>query len=87
MSKAPTLFALVKEGNAAEFKRVTKKFDPEVLKEKDEYGQTLLHTSCDQNQLEIVKHIVEKMKANTNNPDKNGWTPLHLAVYKGNLEV
>jgi ankyrin repeat protein len=82
-----TLFKCVREGNVAEFKRLTRKFDNELLKVRDEYGQTLLHVACDQDQLELVKHIVEKMKANINIPDKNGWTPLHCATKENNLEV
>ena len=36
--------------------------------------------------LGICKYLIEKM-GNKNPADNNGWTPLHLAAFNGNVEI
>lgn len=46
----------------------------------DDSGLGLLHWAADRGSLEIVKYLIDNLKANVNLRDINGQTPLHYAV-------
>eukprot|EP00026_Physarum_polycephalum_P013312 Phypoly_transcript_13698.p1 GENE.Phypoly_transcript_13698~~Phypoly_transcript_13698.p1 ORF type:complete len:307 (+),score=40.58 Phypoly_transcript_13698:91-1011(+) len=50
------------------------------------YKQTALHIASSRNFVEILNLLLES-NANINAIDRDGWTPLHIACYKGNKEV
>jgi ankyrin repeat protein len=50
------------------------------------YGQTALHIACARNQVDIARLLL-RANSNINAVDLDGWTPLHLACFKGNKAV
>ncbi|KAH3721991.1 hypothetical protein DPMN_064940 [Dreissena polymorpha] len=53
----------------------------------DKDGSTPLHKCCSGNKAGIISILINEGKANVNerNP-KSGWSPLHMAAFKGHLE-
>jgi len=47
---------------------------------------TLLHRSCDNKWIHIVKYLVES-NASIDQTDSNGWTPLHYAACNGYFDI
>jgi len=50
------------------------------------YGQTALHIACARNHVDIACLLL-RSNSNINAVDWDGWTPLHLACFKGNKAV
>lgn len=67
--------------------KVAKKGGKDILSKRDESGQTVLHIAAVEGSLEIVQWLVEKLKANIEEKDKNDWRPLHCAGIGKSLTV
>ncbi|KNE57546.1 hypothetical protein AMAG_03247 [Allomyces macrogynus ATCC 38327] len=52
----------------------------------DPENETALHKACFSGNVYVVDRLVQA-RANPNKADKHGWTPLHIAVAKGNKDV
>lgn len=39
------------------------------------------------NDIEMIKYLIEEKKQNVNKPNSNKFTPLHYACYHGNIEI
>lgn len=72
-----TIFDWVKEKNVDKVKISNENINVNKL---DESGLSLLHWAADRGSLEIVKYLIESLKADVNLRDGNGQTPLHFAV-------
>ncbi|KAK3794511.1 hypothetical protein RRG08_003662 [Elysia crispata] len=48
-------------------------------------GETVLHTACIKNNVELLEEILSKPNVEVNIQDAIGWTPLHEACNHGNL--
>ena len=53
----------------------------------DSNGRTILHKACMNENLTLVKHLVENYPALLTIRDNNRWTPLHMAVLRNSIEV
>ena len=53
--------------------------DPDSKNERD-FGQTLLSTMAKQGREVAVRLLLETDRVDVNSKDRNGWTPLHLAM-------
>ena len=49
-------------------------------------GQSLLHVACENNNVDLVKHLLG-LGVLVNTEDMKGWMPLHSAAYNGHGEV
>ena len=52
-------------------------------------GRTLLHNACENSDYETVKRLLynHTKRWEVNVQDNDGWTPLHLACFMGNIEI
>lgn len=50
------------------------------------YGDTLLHSACDNGCIEIVKLLVEK-NADVNKSNMDWITPLHIALTSNKIDI
>ena len=55
--------------------------------EKDNFGNTLLHQACYNNQSEVVKTLLKSSSSEINNMNDSGETPLILAVKNENQYI
>lgn len=70
--------------NTARLKKALKEgADPNVA---NRFGQTALHTAIIHNNAEAVR-LLTHYGANVNRGDINGFTPVHLAAYEGQLGI
>ncbi|KAK9447806.1 uncharacterized protein V1518DRAFT_376065 [Limtongia smithiae] len=54
----------------------------------DEYGRTVLHLACTHNKVEFVRLLLAAPGIDVTTADaESGWTPLHRALYNGNVAV
>eukprot|EP00013_Stygamoeba_regulata_P002786 CAMPEP_0177644212 /NCGR_PEP_ID=MMETSP0447-20121125/8562_1 /TAXON_ID=0 /ORGANISM="Stygamoeba regulata, Strain BSH-02190019" /LENGTH=1023 /DNA_ID=CAMNT_0019146547 /DNA_START=119 /DNA_END=3190 /DNA_ORIENTATION=+ len=54
----------------------------------DEQGQTMVHVLCEEGRVDVLRHLIEKRKSfDVNLQDKRGWSPLHCAAAKNNLNL
>ncbi|KAK9461083.1 uncharacterized protein V1516DRAFT_664243 [Lipomyces oligophaga] len=54
----------------------------------DEYGRTVLHLACSENKIQFVRALLEFPGIDVLIADyESGWTPLHRALYAGNLAI
>ena len=83
MPKNPTLVTYLQEGKRAEFEAM---LNEETIETKDKDGQTLLHISAKQNDLETVSLLIKK-GAKIDSLDSEGKTPLLVALERRNVEV
>eukprot|EP01096_Ripella_sp_DP13-Kostka_P000042 TRINITY_DN1005_c0_g5_i1.p1 TRINITY_DN1005_c0_g5~~TRINITY_DN1005_c0_g5_i1.p1 ORF type:complete len:852 (-),score=339.53 TRINITY_DN1005_c0_g5_i1:414-2969(-) len=79
------LHEAIKSGNINDVKRFLK---TDNVNDRDEssLSQTPLHVACQMASCEIVSLLLKK-KADVNLPDRNGWTPFHIAASVGQLEI
>ncbi|OUM66898.1 hypothetical protein PIROE2DRAFT_25786, partial [Piromyces sp. E2] len=47
----------------------------------------LLHIATEENNLEMVKLLIEKGNMNVNSSDSGGWTALHIASHENYYEI
>lgn len=57
------------------------------LKSRDEYQWTVTHAAVLGERLKCLKHLTQKLSCSSNVLNSNGLSPLHIAVYLGNLEI
>ncbi|KAK3782619.1 hypothetical protein RRG08_038398 [Elysia crispata] len=77
----------VSQGNTAELRRILEEREGKVnVNLLDLEGQTALHHSCLQGNLELVKILV-RFGADVKLANRDGWAPLHLAVHAGHSDV
>jgi ankyrin repeat protein len=50
-------------------------------------GQSLLHLCCLYNRLDLLKFFVEYGQCDLLVSNRDGWLPLHLAVYLGHMNI
>jgi ankyrin repeat protein len=72
----------------ANFDNLNSKENKSSLYKRDQEGWTVLHCACNQGNINIVKHLIEKKFMNINVKDtKKNYTGLHLAVVNNRVEV
>ena len=76
---------LFKKDRAEIFVRALSKFAVN-LNSIDSEGNTLLAQAIEDENLELVKHVID-LGVDVNLEDGNGRTPLRIAIYKNNLEI
>ena len=50
-------------------------------------GQSLLHLCCLHNRLDLMKLLVESGQCDVFLLNRDGWLPIHLAVYLGHMNI
>lgn len=60
---------------------------PELLQQVDELGRTLLHCAAAHGQTDCIDVLLSKGALTTVKDKESGWTPLHAALYAGQLRV
>jgi ankyrin repeat protein len=50
-------------------------------------GQSLIHLCCLYNRLDLLKFFVEFGKCDILIMNRDGWLPLHIAVYLGHMNI
>lgn len=53
----------------------------------DDDGQSLVHLCCLYNRLDLLKLLVEHGQCDLLMSNRDGWLPLHIAVYLGYMEI
>lgn len=76
----------VREGQHAALGRALNK-SPELAQQADEFGRTLLHCAAAHGQTDCVDVLLSKGALTTVKDRESGWTPLHAALYAGQLRV
>ena len=61
--------------------------NPQLVKQADELGRTLLHAAASHGQTDCVDVLLGKGALATPKDKESGWTPLHAALYGGHLCV
>ena len=83
IQKNPTIISYLQEGKRAEFEAT---LNEETIEAKDRDGQTLLHISAKNNDIEAVSLLIKK-GAKIDSLDAEGKTPLLVALERRNVEV
>ena len=83
MPKNPTIITYLQEGKRSEFESM---LNDETIEAKDKDGQTLLHISAKNNDIEAVSLLIQK-GAKIDSLDAEGKTPLLVALERRNVEV
>ncbi|XP_077506168.1 LOW QUALITY PROTEIN: notch-regulated ankyrin repeat-containing protein-like [Amblyomma americanum] len=78
----------VKKGDASELKRLLQRWEGGSLNVNlyDHEGQTALHKSVLEGNLELVKLLV-KFGADTRLANRDGWSAIHIAAYGGHQDI
>ena len=77
----------VRQGDALQLQKLlADRQDKLNLNGYDKEGQTALHRFCSQGNLELVKLLVQS-GADTGLANREGWAPVHVAVYGGHKEI
>lgn len=77
----------VRNGDAPELLRILEERQEKVnVNSYDKEGQTALHQSCLDGNLELVKMLV-KFGADVRLTNRDGWNALHIAFYGGHTEI
>lgn len=76
----------VREGQHAALGRALNK-TPGLAQQADEFGRTLLHCAAANGQTDCVDVLLSKGALTTVKDRESGWTPLHAALYAGQLRV
>ena len=59
---------------------------PNVARLADHVGRTALHVAASCGQTDVVRWLVEQRQADVDRrDDESGWTPLHRALYHGQI--
>ena len=76
---AQEIFEAVKKSDLSAVRSIIEN-DPEMVNIKDKEMNTPLHLASQTGKGEIAEFLLEK-GADVNSVGKNGWTPLHAAVF------
>ncbi|KAG8197427.1 hypothetical protein JTE90_014912 [Oedothorax gibbosus] len=77
----------VRDGDAIELQKMLQRWDGMVnINYFDKEGQTALHLSCLDGNLELVKLLV-KFGADIRLANRDGWSALHIACYGGHNDI
>lgn len=50
-------------------------------------GQSLIHLCCLHNRLDLLRYLVDSGQCNVFTVNRDGWLPIHLAVYLGHMNI
>jgi len=77
----------VRDGNMDELERLLETKDGKInVNVYDKEGQTALHQSCLDGNLELVKLLV-RFGADVKLANRDGWNALHIAAYGGHQDI
>lgn len=77
----------VRSGDTHELQRILQRWEGAVnVNLFDQEGQTALHQSCMDGNLELVKLLV-KFGADVKLANRDGWSALHIAAYGGHQDI
>ncbi|KAH9495684.1 hypothetical protein Btru_016039 [Bulinus truncatus] len=77
----------VQNGDTIELQRILEEREGKInINLFDTEGQTALHHSCLQGNLELVKLLV-RFGADVRLANRDGWNPLHIAAYGGHNDI
>ncbi|CAN7990374.1 hypothetical protein HPB47_010101 [Ixodes persulcatus] len=77
----------VKKGDASELQRLLQRWEGSLnVNFYDHEGQTALHKSVMDGNLELVKLLV-KFGADTRLANRDGWSAIHIAAYGGHQDI
>lgn len=51
------------------------------------HGQSLVHLCCLYNRLDLLKFFVEFGQCDTSTMNRDGWLPIHIAIYLGYMNI
>jgi len=77
-------------GNIYEIKILLLKFyqiNPIDLNYLEYNGQSLVHLCCLYNRLDLLKFFVEYGQCDILTINRDGWLPLHIAIYLGHMNI
>ncbi|XP_035218696.1 notch-regulated ankyrin repeat-containing protein-like [Stegodyphus dumicola] len=81
------LLKAVRDGDAIELQKILQRWEGCVnINYYDKEGQTALHLSCMDGNLELVKLLV-KFGADVRLANRDGWSALHIAAYGGHQDI
>ncbi|XP_076316014.1 notch-regulated ankyrin repeat-containing protein-like [Tachypleus tridentatus] len=77
----------VRNGDTRELQSILQRWEGSVnVNFYDQTGQTALHQSCMNGNLELVKLLV-KFGADARLANRDGWSALHIAAYGGHRDI
>lgn len=77
----------VRKGDTTELQKILQRWDGALnINYYDKEGQTALHQSCLDGNLELVKLLI-KFGADVRLANRDGWSALHIAAYGGHQEI
>ncbi|XP_013793755.1 notch-regulated ankyrin repeat-containing protein-like [Limulus polyphemus] len=77
----------VRNGDTGELQSILQRWEGSVnVNFYDQTGQTALHQSCMNGNLELVKLLV-KFGADARLANRDGWSALHIAAYGGHRDI
>ncbi|CAF2635229.1 unnamed protein product [Rotaria sp. Silwood2] len=50
-------------------------------------GQSLVHLCCLHNRLDLLKFFVEFAHCDISKMNRDGWLPIHIAIYLGYMDI
>ena len=74
-------------GNTYELKTLLTKISRFNLNYLKYDGQSLIHLCCLYNRLDLLKLFVEYGNCNLFMINRDGWLPLHIAIYLGYMDI
>uniref|UniRef100_T1IY83 Uncharacterized protein n=1 Tax=Strigamia maritima TaxID=126957 RepID=T1IY83_STRMM len=80
-----TFLKAVRRGDTCELQRIFQHWEINI-NVFDQEGQTALHQSCMDGNLELVKLLV-KFGADVTLANRDGWSALHIAAYGGHQDI
>jgi len=81
MSTSISLISAARQGNATLLQQQLKTIDPE--KEKDSQGSTAMHAAAEHNHVDAIELLHQKGAKLVDIANKQGWTPLMEASFRG----
>ncbi|KFM63428.1 notch-regulated ankyrin repeat-containing protein-like [Stegodyphus dumicola] len=77
----------VRKGDTTELQKILQRWEGALnVNFYDKEGQTALHQSCMDGNLELVKLLV-KFGADVRLANRDGWSALHIAAYGGHQDI
>lgn len=87
VSNQEVFLKAVRKGDTTELQKILQRLEGALnINFYDKEGQTALHQSCMDGNLELVKLLI-KFGADVRLANRDGWSALHIAAYGGHQDI